>query len=87
MPRVAEGLVFHIASLMRGSPDFKDVQSLHLAFAVDFKWAEQFDRLDTQLQECSLFEDHLQLRGYKHTALLQLCERLHFLFQFLVCSL
>lgn len=31
MQRVVEGLIFHIALLMRGSPDFKDIQSLHLA--------------------------------------------------------
>lgn len=58
---------------MRVSPDFKDLQSQASGFksAVDFKWAEQFNRLDIQLQEYSLFEDHLLLRGYKYIALLQ----------------
>ena len=52
MLRVVEGLIFHIASLMRGSPDFKGSRSQASGFksAVDFKWAEQFNRLDIQLQ-------------------------------------
>lgn len=89
MLRVVEGLIFHIASLMRVSPDFKDKQSSASGFksAVDFKWAEQFNRLVIQLQECSLFKDHLLLRGYKYNALLQFAGVLHFLFQILVCSL
>lgn len=73
MPRVVERLIFHIASLMRASPDFKDAQIQASGFksAVDFKWAEQFNRSDIQLQECWLFEDHLPLRGYKYDPLLQ----------------
>lgn len=72
MPGVVEHHVFHIASLMRVSPNFKDLQSQASGFksAVDFKWAEQFNRLDIELQENSLFEDHLLLRGYKYIALL-----------------
>lgn len=74
---------------MRASPDFKDIQSQASGFksAVDFKWAEQLNRLDIQLQECSLFEAHLLLRGYKYDALLQIAGVCIFLFQILVCSL
>lgn len=56
-PKVVEGLVFHIASTMKGSPDFKDIQSRASGFksAVDFKWTEQFNGLDIQIQGCSLF--------------------------------
>lgn len=56
------------ALLMRVS--FKRIhsQASGLKSAVDFKWAEQFNRWDIQLQECPLFEDRLLLRGYKYKA-------------------
>lgn len=61
------------ALLMRVIPDIKDIQSQASGFksVVDFKWAEPLNRLDIQLQECSLFEDHSLLRSYKYHALLQ----------------
>lgn len=58
------------ALLMRVNLRFKRIHSQASGFksAVDFKWAEQFNRWDVQLQECPLFEDRLLLRGYKYKA-------------------
>lgn len=83
--RVVEGLISHIALLMRVVPDFKDIQSQASGFksVVDFKWAEALNRLDIQLQECSLFEDHSLLRSYKYHALLQFSSVFIFSFRFL----
>lgn len=80
MPRVVEGLVLHIASLMRVALTSKTYcPCIWLqVFAVDFKWAEQFKRLDIQLQECSLFRDHLPLRGYKYTAFIAVYKHFSF---------
>lgn len=58
------------ALLMRVNLRFKRIHSQASGFksAVDFKWAEQFNRWDVQLQECPLFEDRLLMRGYKYKA-------------------
>lgn len=34
MPRVVEGLIFHIASLMSADPDFKNIQSQPSGFKI-----------------------------------------------------
>lgn len=65
---IVKGLIFHISLMMRVALSSKTyTHCIWLqVFAID-KWAEQFKRLDIQLQ-CSLFGDHLLLRGYKCNA-------------------
>lgn len=81
------------ALLMRVSLRFKRIHSQASGFksAVDFKWAEQFNRWDMQLQ--GLFEDRLLLRGYKYkaAAVRGVCRGFFFfvvlVFQIFVCRL